>query len=121
MSISTNRELHLIGCKVLLLVLLSAYALGVRAELSLADAERLALEADPAVIASQSRALALQEQAIADGQLPDPKLTVGVWNVPLDDFSMKKRRLIAVSQRHQAGFSAWPDAALPAEAHRMAG
>ena len=43
MSISTNRELHLIGCKALLLVLLSAYALGVRAELSLADAERQAL------------------------------------------------------------------------------
>lgn len=90
MSISPNRELHVIGRKALLLVLLSACALGVRAELSLADAERLALEADPAVIASQSRALALQEQAIADGQLPDPKLTVGVWNVPLDDFSMKK-------------------------------
>jgi hypothetical protein len=66
------------------------YALSARAELSLTDAEHLALEADPAVIASQSRALALQEQAVADGQLPDPKLTVGVWNVPLDDFSMKK-------------------------------
>jgi outer membrane protein TolC len=89
-SISPNRELRVIGQKALLLMLLSACALGVRAELSLADAERLALEADPAVIASQSRALALQEQAIADGQLPDPKLTVGVWNVPLDDFSMKK-------------------------------
>lgn len=90
MSISPNRELRVIGQKALLLMLLSACALGVRAELRLADAERLALEADPAVIASQSRALALQEQAIADGQLPDPKLTVGVWNVPLDDFSMKK-------------------------------
>ncbi|MEN8761272.1 MAG: TolC family protein, partial [Thiogranum sp.] len=63
---------------------------GARAELNLAGAERLALEADPSVIASQSRALALREQAVADGQLPDPKLTVGVWNVPLDDFSMKK-------------------------------
>ncbi|MGB5536229.1 MAG: TolC family protein [Thiogranum sp.] len=74
----------------LLLPLLLPYTSGAWAELSLADAERLALEADPAVIASQSRALALQEQAVADGQLPDPKLTVGVWNVPLDDFSMKK-------------------------------
>jgi len=73
-----------------LLLLLLPYMLSARAELSLVDAERLALEADPAVIASQSRALALQEQAVADGQLPDPKLTVGVWNVPLDDFSMKK-------------------------------
>lgn len=75
---------------VLLLPLLLPYTSGAWAGLSLAAAERLALEADPAVIASQSRALALQEQAVADGQLPDPKLTVGVWNVPLDDFSMKK-------------------------------
>jgi outer membrane protein TolC len=60
------------------------------AELTLQDAERLALSADPAVSASQSRANALREQSIADGQLPDPKLTFGVFNVPLDDLSMKK-------------------------------
>jgi len=90
MSISPSRKLHAIRQKAFLLLVLSGCALSARAELILADAERLALEADPAVIASQSRALALQEQAVADGQLPDPKLTVGVWNVPLDDFSMKK-------------------------------
>jgi outer membrane protein TolC len=72
------------------LLLLPGAAVAVPAQLSLADAEQLALEADPAVIASRSRALALQEQAVADGQLPDPKLTMGVWNVPLDDFSMRK-------------------------------
>lgn len=60
------------------------------AQLTLASAEQLALTADPAVLAGESRALALEEQAIADGQLPDPKLLFGVWNVPLDDFSMKK-------------------------------
>jgi len=58
--------------------------------LTLARSEQLALSADPEVIAGRSRALALREQAVADGQLPDPKLLVGVWNVPLDDFSMKK-------------------------------
>lgn len=60
------------------------------AALTLPDAEQLALKADPAVSASQSRASALREQSIADGQLPDPKLTFGVYNVPLDDLSMKK-------------------------------
>jgi len=62
----------------------------VRAELTLEATEQLALSADPAVSARESRALALQDQAVADGQLPDPKLLFGVWNVPLDDFSMKK-------------------------------
>jgi outer membrane protein TolC len=60
------------------------------AGLTLNESEQLALSADPAVIAGESRALALQDQAVADGQLPDPKLLVSVWNVPVDDFSMKK-------------------------------
>ena len=58
--------------------------------LTLPAAEELALAADPAVAASQSRANALQEQAVADGQLPDPKLTFGVFNVPVDDLSLKQ-------------------------------
>lgn len=58
--------------------------------LTLPVAEELALAADPAVAASQSRANALQEQAVADGQLPDPKLTFGVFNVPVDDLSLKQ-------------------------------
>lgn len=58
--------------------------------LTLEQSEELALSADPEVIASRSRALALQDQAIADGQLPDPKLFFSMRNVPLDDFSMKR-------------------------------
>lgn len=58
--------------------------------LTLPAAEELALAADPAVAASQSRANALQEQAVADGQLPDPKLTFGVFNVPVDNLSLKQ-------------------------------
>ena len=73
-----------------LLVLYVATLSCAQAALTLTDAEQLALEADPAVSASQSRANALQEQSVADGQLPDPKLTFGVFNLPLDDLSMKK-------------------------------
>ena len=73
-----------------LLVLYVADLSCAQAALTLPDAEQLALKADPAVSASQSRANALQEQSVADGQLPDPKLTFGVFNVPLDDLSMKK-------------------------------
>jgi outer membrane protein TolC len=58
--------------------------------LTLGTVEQYALEADPTVIASQSRAVALQEQAIADGQLSDPKLGLGIYNVPLNDFSVTR-------------------------------
>lgn len=63
---------------------------GCLAALTLQQAEQLALEADPAVTAGELQARALRDQAVADGQLPDPKLLFGVWNVPVDDFSMKK-------------------------------
>ncbi len=60
-----------------------------QAALTLATAEHLALQADPAVLAGQARAQALDEQAVADGQLPDPKLFLSLRNVPLDNFSMR--------------------------------
>ena len=55
-----------------------SHATDMQAELTLATSEQLALSADPAVTAREARALALQDQAVADGQLPDPKLLVGV-------------------------------------------
>lgn len=72
--------------------------------LTLEKAERLALEADPAVIASQSRAEALQEQAVADGQLPDPKLGLGVYNLPLNDFSATREPTTQFRTKIQQAF-----------------
>ncbi len=58
--------------------------------LTLAAVEQLALADDPAVGALASRAQALQEAAVADGQLPDPKLRTGLYNLPLDDFDASR-------------------------------
>jgi outer membrane protein TolC len=58
--------------------------------LGLSETERIALENDPAVNASIARAEALDADAIADGQLPDPKLRTGLYNVPLDDFDISR-------------------------------
>lgn len=58
-----------------------------RAEITLQDAERMALESDPVVKADQARAEALQDDAVASGSLPDPKINFGVFNLPLDSFS----------------------------------
>lgn len=60
------------------------------AVLGLSEAERMALENDPVVNASIARSEALDADAIADGQLPDPKLRTGLYNLPLDDFDISR-------------------------------
>jgi hypothetical protein len=51
--------------------------------LTLAAAEDLALDREPGQVALEARAEALDEQAVAAGQLPDPMLRVGLANYPL--------------------------------------
>jgi outer membrane protein TolC len=74
----------------LVLALLAAGNVPAATTLTLAMAEQLALADDPAVGALASRAQALQEAAIADGQLPDPQLRTGLYNLPLDDFDASR-------------------------------
>jgi len=57
------------------------------AELSLAEAEAIALQADSMLNLINANAQALDEAAIADGQLPDPKLSFTLFNFPTDTFS----------------------------------
>jgi outer membrane protein TolC len=60
------------------------------ADLDIDESVRLALLGDPVIAASRARSQALSEAAIADGQLPDPKLKTGLYNVPLDDFDLRE-------------------------------
>ena len=55
--------------------------------LSLQQAEQLALQADPVIDGLKASSRSYQAQAIANGTLPDPKLRLGMFNVPLDSFS----------------------------------
>ncbi len=77
--------------------------------LTLPEAERLALEGDPLTRRHDAVAQAYAEQAVADAQLPDPSLTLGVQDVPVrsfnvteDDFTMLK---LGVSQAIPPGAS----------------
>ena len=54
--------------------------------LGLAEAESLALDLDTLSQSFSAQADALNYQAIADGQLADPRLKVGAMNFPLDTF-----------------------------------
>lgn len=71
-----------------LLIALLAYGGSGHAELAIEESVRLALVDDPVIAARRARAEALGETAIADGQLPDPKLRTGFYNVPLDSFDL---------------------------------
>ncbi len=72
------------------LPVLLAFSVNVHAGLDINEVVRLALLADPVIAASEARARALGDTAIADGQLPDPKLKTGLYNLPLDDFDIDR-------------------------------
>ena len=60
------------------------------AALDLDETVRLALLDDPAIKAMQARASAISDAAVADGQLPDPQLKTGLYNLPVDDFDIDR-------------------------------
>jgi len=76
-----------VACGICLFVYWTLAGADVHAALTLSEVEHLSLGTDPQVAAEKARADALRDNAVADGQLPDPKLTMGVFNLPLDDFS----------------------------------
>lgn len=63
-----------------------ASAAGSPAELSLPEAEQLALQDDPMLGRSDALARALDASAIADAELPDPQFRVSLFNFPVDTF-----------------------------------
>lgn len=84
----------------------AAFAQGV-STLTLAEAERLAIERDAVLHQLAAESLAMRERSIAEGQLMDPKLRVGAVNVPVDSFSLDDDEMtmleVGVSQEFPAG------------------
>lgn len=75
--------------------------------LTLAQAEQLALENEPGISTIHRQALALEDIAIADGQLPDPELQFGGVNLPTDTFDLDQEPMtqvrVAMKQQFPAG------------------
>ena len=59
-------------------------------DLSLETAIDLAIQGDDWLIVSQQEEKALLEQAVASGELPDPKMMLGLANMPLDTFDFNQ-------------------------------
>ncbi len=77
--------------------------------LTLEEVERLALSHDPSIQAVQAESQALQEMAVAAGQLPDPLLKLGMMALPVDSFDLSQEAMtqlqVGVVQRFPRGRS----------------
>ncbi|PCH84414.1 MAG: hypothetical protein COB89_04630 [Piscirickettsiaceae bacterium] len=58
--------------------------------LALSEAVGTALENDSLVMLKQARAYSAEENAIADGELADPTLSLGIFNLPTTNFNLNK-------------------------------
>jgi outer membrane protein TolC len=76
-------------------------------DLTLAQAERIALERDAMTREMRAQAGAMRERAVMEGQLMDPELRIGAVNVPVDSFSLDEEDMtmleVGVSQEFQPG------------------
>ena len=73
-------------------------------ELTLDETERLALQADLTAPRFEALANARREQAVAAGQLPDPKLKLGAMNLPIDSFDRKQENMTQMQVGIQQSF-----------------
>ena len=78
-----------------------------RAHLSLSQAEILAVHGNPSLKGLRQAALALRHEAVAVGQLPDPQLSLGAENVPLNNFAMRQQQMSVVQFGVKQSFPPW--------------
>jgi len=75
--------------------------------LTIEKVERLALENEPGITSQDWQVRSLSENAIAESQLPDPKIQLGLINVPTDTYDFDQENMtqikLGVSQQFPAG------------------
>lgn len=85
----------------------AAPASAASAPLSLEESRRLALEGQPQLARLAARVREAREAAIAEGQLPDPRLTLGLANLPVDSLSFTRedmtQAMLGISQMVPGG------------------
>jgi len=74
--------------------------------LTLAEAEDLALAAEPGQLALQARASALDERAVVAGELPDPTLRIGLNNFPVESGGFSTEGMTQVMIGYRQAFPA---------------
>lgn len=93
------------GVFAILLLIAAGHPAAVMA-MSLAEAQALAREHDPELERLAAEIRAAESRAVAAGELPDPKLSLGAMNVPVPGFSLSDEPMsqlqLGISQRFPA-------------------
>jgi outer membrane protein TolC len=89
-----------------LLLVMNHTLLAESAPLTLSEAEELTISNAPELERLEATREAFSQQAIADGQLPDPKLIAGAINVPVNSFSFTQDDMTMVEVGIQQFFPA---------------
>lgn len=74
--------------------------------LTLQQAENMALTDEPGLISQQWLIKSKLESAVAEGQLPDPKLQLGLLNVPTDTFDFDQEAVTQLKVSYMQQFPA---------------
>jgi len=61
--------------------------------LDLQQAEQLAIDSDPLIEGFRVTALSYEDESVADDTLPDPRLSLGAVNVPVDSFDLEQEQM----------------------------
>lgn len=103
-NVTTTRLLWFVGLVLLFITAPDALA---QRSLSLQQAVTIAQQNDPWIIGSRLREEAGQAQSVAAGQLPDPMVSMGFANVPVDNFDLNQEAMtqfkVGVSQTFPRG------------------
>jgi outer membrane protein TolC len=86
-------KLRALSVALALLLTHPAWATEDQVPLTLKQAEKIALEENPALAASQAQAQALAEVPPQAGSLPDPQLSLNAMNLPVDTFSATQENM----------------------------
>lgn len=78
-----------------------------RTPLSLSEAEALAVRANPSLEGLRQAAVGLGHEAVAVGELPDPRLSLGAENVPLGTFSLRQQQMSVIQVGVSQAFPPW--------------
>jgi outer membrane protein TolC len=80
-------------CAITLLLTLPAAHSAAAQPLNLVSAIEMAIDADPWLVGSEQTELALTEEAVAAGSLPDPSLSLTAINLPLTSFDIGQENM----------------------------
>lgn len=83
----------------------TSYAISADQQLTLPEAERLAISTAPELKQIQANADSLEQQSVADGQLSDPQLIAGAANIPTNSFSFTQDDMTMVQVGLQQTFA----------------